>query len=153
MEGSLFTEWIWLFFIATGLVLILLELVVGVATGLDLVFIGSAFIIGGLVALPFHSWTLALIVTSVICISYVFLGRRFIHRWTLTRESKTNIDAIIGRKGTVISAIKHNNYGIVKIGNEQWRARAVENIEENAEIIVIDISGVTLTVEKTEGGK
>jgi membrane protein implicated in regulation of membrane protease activity len=153
MAEGLFADWIWLLFVATGLVLIILELIIGVSTGLDLVFIGSAFIIGGLVALPFHSWMLALIVTSIICIAYIILGRRFVHRWTLTRESKTNIDAIIGRKGTVISPIKHNNYGLVKIGNEQWRARATDDIEEDEEIIVINIIGVTLTVEKTEGGK
>jgi len=153
MLEALLTDWIWLLFIAAGLLLIILELVVGVSTGLDLVFIGSAFIIGGLVALPFDSWILPLIVTSVICVIYVVLGRRFIHRWALTRESKTNIDAIIGRQGTVISPITHNNYGIVKIGNEQWRAKAAEDIEKDAEIIVKDVNGVTLTVEKTEGGK
>ena len=80
--------WLWLVFVIVGLLLVLLELIVGVETGLDLVFIGSAFIVGGLVTLPFHSWLLTLIITSVICIAYVALGRRYVHRWTLVRKEK-----------------------------------------------------------------
>ena len=51
-------SWVWLIFIGIGLLMVLLELIVGVETGLDLVFLGSAFIIGGLVTWPFHSWVL-----------------------------------------------------------------------------------------------
>ena len=40
-------------------------------------------------------------------------------------------------------------FGIVKIGNEEWRARAEEDIDEGEEITVAGISGVTLDVEKT----
>jgi len=48
-------SWLWLIFTGTGLFLALLELLIGIDTGLDLVFIGSAFIIGGLFTFPFHS--------------------------------------------------------------------------------------------------
>ena len=69
--GSLVVEfpdlWLWLVFVVAGLAFVLLELIVGVETGLDLVFIGSAFIIGGLATWPFHSWLLTVIVTSAIC--------------------------------------------------------------------------------------
>ncbi len=41
--------WVWLVFVGIGLLMILLELIIGVETGLDLVFFGSAFILGGLV--------------------------------------------------------------------------------------------------------
>ena len=88
--------WIWMIFVAIGLFLILLELIIGVETGLDLVFLGSAFIIGGLVTWPVHSWVLTLIITAVICAAYVAIGRRYVHRWTTVRQSKTNIDTIIG---------------------------------------------------------
>src|SRR4030042_4412667 len=92
-------SWVWLVFVGIGLLMILLELIVGVDTGLDLVFLGSAFILGGLVTWPFNSWIITLIVTSAIGVAYVALGRRYIHRWTATRKEKTNVDAIIGKKG------------------------------------------------------
>lgn len=145
-------SWVWLFFIIAGLLLALLELVVGVDTGLDLVFIGSAFLIGGFVGWPFHSWLLALIITSIICITYIALGRRYIHRWTAVKRERTNIDAIIGTSGIVVRSIAKNVDGLVKVRNEQWRAKAEEDIESGEEIVVKSVSGVTLIVEKRKGG-
>ena len=72
--------WLWLVFVIVGLLFVLLELIVGVETGLDLVVIGSAFILGGLATSPFHSWMPTVIVTSIICVAYVALGRRYVHR-------------------------------------------------------------------------
>ncbi len=144
--------WLWLVFIIVGLSFVLLELIVGVETGLDLVVIGSVFIIGGLATWTFHSWLLTVIVTSIICVAYVALGRRYIHRWTMVSKAKTNIDAIIGRQGIVLKSIAKNVDGLVKVGNEQWRARAEEDIKEGDEIVVTSVSGVTLIVEKIKGG-
>ena len=144
--------WLWLIFVAVGLFFVLLELILGVETGLDLVFIGSIFIIGGLVTWPFNSWVLTVIVTSIVCVAYVALGRRYVHRWTLVKKAKTNIDAIIGRQGIVVNSIANNVDGLVKVGYEQWRARAEEDIKEGDEIVVTGISGVTLIVEKIKGG-
>ena len=144
--------WSWLAFVIAGLVLILLELVIGVETGLDLVFIGSAFIIGGLVAWPFNSWLMAIIVTSLICVAYVALGRRYVHRWVAVSKTRTNIDVIIGRTGIVLQNITNNNDGRVRVGNERWRARAEEDIKQGEEIMVTSVNGATLVVKKTKGG-
>jgi len=145
-------SWLWLIFVIVGLLLVLLELIVGVETGFDLVFTGSAFILGGLVTWLFHSWLLTVIVTSIICVAYVVLGRRYVHRWTMVSKAKTNIDAIIGRQGIVLKSIAKNVDGLVKVGNEQWRARAGEDIKEGDGIVVTSVSGVTLIVEKIKGG-
>ena len=144
---------VWLIFIGIGLLMILLELIVGVGTGLDLVFLGSAFIIGGLVTWPFHSWVLTLIITLVICIAYLALGRRYVHRWTAVRKEKTNIDTIIGKKGIVLQTLTPGVNGLVKVGNEEWRAMGDESIEKGEVIVVTAINGVTLNVEKDKGGK
>lgn len=156
MNGDVVTGfpdlWLWLVFVIVGLLLVLLELIIGVETGLDLVFIGSAFVIGGLVSWPFNSWLLTVILTSAICIAYVAIGRRYVHRWTQVKKARTNIDAIIGREGTVLRNIARNADGLVRVGNEQWRARAEEDIQEGDEIVVTSVSGVTLIVEKHKGG-
>jgi membrane protein implicated in regulation of membrane protease activity len=144
--------WLWLIFVGAGLLFILLELILGVDTGLDLVFIGSAFVLGGLVTWPGHSWVLSLIVTAIICVAYVVLGRRYVHRWTAVKTARTNIDAIIGRKGIVLKNIASNVDGRVRVGNERWRARAEEDINEGDEIVVTGVTGATLLVEKSKGG-
>jgi len=152
MESTFPDLWIWLIFVIAGLFFVLLELIIGVETGLDLVFIGSAFIIGGLATWPFHSWVWTVIITGIICVAYVVLGRRYVHRWTAVSKAKTNIDAIIGRQGIVLESIAKNVDGLVKVGYEQWRARAEEDIEKGDEIVVTSVSGVTLIVEKIKGG-
>jgi membrane protein implicated in regulation of membrane protease activity len=146
-------EWVWLIFIIIGMVMVLLELIVGVDTGLDMVFMGSAFILGGLITWPLHSWLLTLIVTLVICVAYIALGRRYVHRWTAGKKTKTNVDTIIGQKGIVIKSIAPNADGRVKVRNEEWKARADREIYEGEEIVVNAVNGVTLSVEKILGGK
>lgn len=140
--------WLWLIFIIAGLLLVLLELIVGIDTGLDLVFIGSAFVIGGLVTWPAESWVLTLLITIIICVAYVFLGRKYVHRLTYVKKTRTNIDTITGQTGIVVKNISKNNDGLVKVGNEEWRARAEEDIEQGEEITVTGITGVTLKVRK-----
>ncbi len=149
---SVFTDWLWLVFVIVGLLFVLLELIVGVEAGLDLVVIGSAFVLGGLVTWPFHAGLLTVIVTSVICVAYVALGRRYVHRWTVVKKAKTNIDAIIGRQGIVLKNIARNVDGRVKVGSEQWRARAEEDVKQGEEIVVTSVSGATLIVKKNKGG-
>ena len=152
VEAGFADSWMWLIFIGIGLVMILAELILGVATGLDLVFIGTACILGGLISLPLNSWVWTVIVTVIICIIYVAAGRRYVHRRMAVAGEKTNIDAIIGRTGIVLKDISRNESGMVKVGNEQWHARSDEDIKEGEEIVVMSIQGITLTVKKTEGG-
>jgi membrane protein implicated in regulation of membrane protease activity len=145
-------NWAWLIAIGVGLVLIVLELFLGIDTGLDLVFIGTAFVVGGLITLVFKSWVWTALVSGIICLVYVFLGRRYIHKRTAIKGEKTNIDTIIGKNGLVQQEIMPPKDGIVKVGNETWRARAEENIRAGEGIIVTGITGVTLSVKKAEGG-
>jgi len=93
-----------------------------------------------------------LITISVICVAYVALGRRYVHRRMMVRKAKTNIDAVIGKEGIVERSIARNVDGLVKVGNERWRARAEEEIEKGDRIVVTDVSGATLIVEKIKGG-
>jgi len=52
----------------------------------------------------------------------------------------------------VLRDISSPSFGLVKVGNEEWRARAETPLEQGAAIKVIGISGVTLSVEKYKGG-
>ena len=152
MDVTFVDSWLWLIFIGAGLVLVMLELLVGVETGLDMVFIGSALILGGLISIALNSWVWTAVISGGICVVYVFIGRRYIHRRVAVKGEKTNIDTIVGRQGFVLQDITQQNFGIVKIGMEEWRAKADEDIKKGEEITVIDVSGVTLSVKRVEGG-
>jgi len=146
-------QWLWLIFVAAGLAMVLTEFLGGGFSGFELVIIGSVFILGGLVASPFDSWPIAVIVTSVLCFAYIAVGRRYLLRWTQTRKAKTNIDTIIGAKGIVVKNITKYAPGRIHIGGVRWRAMADEEIGEGQEVTVTDIRGTTLTVKKTSGGE
>lgn len=139
---------VWMIFVGAGLVMVLLELVAGVDTELDLAFVGTAFILGGLIGMPFESWVVPLLVAGVISVAYMALGRTYVHRWTAVRKSKTNVDAIAGRTGVVIEDISTRAYGRVRVGAEDWRARSSEDIQKGEDVVVVGVDGVTLVVEK-----
>ncbi len=145
-------SWIWLTFIGLGLILVITELIIGVDTGLDLVFIGVALIVAGLVTWPFYSWKLSLLVTSILCALYLVLARRYVQRWKTSGTAKTNIDAIIGRTGIVLEDISRTGGGLVRVSNENWKASSTEDIKKGDEIIVIKVTGVTLDVKIIEKG-
>ena len=151
MEGFA-DSWLWLIMIAAGLVLILMELLLGIETGLDMVFIGSAFVLGGLITISLNSWVWTAVASGIICVIYVGLGRKYIHSRVAVKTERTNIDTIIGKRGFVQQDISQEKYGLVKIGMEEWRAKADEDIKKGEEITVTDVSGVTLNVKRVEGG-
>jgi membrane protein implicated in regulation of membrane protease activity len=152
MEVTFLDSWLWLIFIAIGLVLILLELIVGIETGLDMVFVGSAAVLAGLITMVMQSWVWTAVITAVIAILYIVIGRRYVHRRMAVDAEKTNIDRIIGKTGITLEETSKHDAGLVKIGMEKWHARSEEPIKEGEEIIVLGITGATLNVKKAEGG-
>ena len=127
-------SWLWLIFLSVGLVLVIMELLIGVDTGLDLVILGSVFIIGGLATWPAESWLITTAIICVLAIVYLLLGRKYVHRRLLFMEEKTNVDTIVGMSGFVLSPITGEEAGLVKVGYEEWRARADEEIGEGIPI-------------------
>ena len=147
---ELLDAWLWAAFIVVGLLMILLELFIGVETGFDLVMLGSALILGGLLTSFVDSWLVTAIVASAFCAVYVVVGRRYVKAKMKVGDERTNIDAIIGKSGFVKKSISKNSSGLVKIENEDWRAKSEGNIniEEGEEVTVVDVTGVTLIVKR-----
>ena len=140
--------WLGLIFVGIGLVLITLEMA-GLQMQFGLIIIGLTFTIGGLVTWPFHSWIATVVVVIVLVTIYVTVGRAYIQRrWLAHETEKTNIDTIIGKKGLVKTAITQYDVGHVKVGYEEWSARADEDIAEGEEVEIVSVNGITLTVKK-----
>jgi membrane protein implicated in regulation of membrane protease activity len=143
-------EWLWAVFAGVGLAMILIELA-GVDTGFDLIVVGSILVLSGLVTLPFHSWVATTVTASVLCVVYVFAGRRYVRRLrTWKGEIKTGADALIGQDGLVTRNVTRFANGSVRVGNEEFRAKGEEKINEGEEIVVVGIKGTTLIVKKKE---
>ena len=77
----------------------------------------------------------------------VFTRKIFVEKLKTGSES-TNVDALIGRTGTVISRIEPHAAGRVMLDNQDWSAICRENvvIEEQSLVKVRAIEGVKLIV-------
>ena len=142
-------DWSWLLVIL-GAVLVLFEVMLGGFAGFDLVLIGSTFLIGGAVGLITHDPIKGSITASALCLVYIAVGRRML-RTKLGKAdgAKSNVDAFVGRQGVAQNRIATHEAGMVKMGDEVWRALPVAGagpFESGALVTVDSVDGVTLLV-------
>lgn len=142
--------WNWLLVIG-GAVLILIEVALGGFAGFDLVLIGSAFVIGGGAGMAVGSPIVGYIVSAVLCVLYILLGRNWVRHRLHVHDKPSNADALIGRHGMVLETLGRHAAGQVKINGEIWRALpaagAAETIEAGTEVTVTGVDGVTVEVK------
>lgn len=137
-------------FIIAGLMLVLVELVVGLQAGFDLVLIGTITIISGAVGIATNSIQLMLLLASALSIAYIFLGRNKIRQKITVITKKTNIDKLIGMQGVVIRSITPDTAGLVRLHDEDWRAISKQVLFEKEKFEVIAVEGVSLVVKKAK---
>jgi membrane protein implicated in regulation of membrane protease activity len=151
----------WLLVFA-GAVLILIEVLLGAATGFDFLLLGSAVLLGGVLGLLLHSPAVGLATAGVLSLLYVGVGRRRL-RGRLHRPGiPSNTDALLGRTVSVTETVGTDRAGRIKIEGEEWRAQLDgvpgERLEAGAKAKVTRIDGVTVYVVATgegvpEGGR
>lgn len=134
----------WLFLL--GLAAVVLELFFGVATGFDLVVIGSIFVLASGVGMVTGSFMVALITITVLSVIYIFLGRNIIKNKLSIATTSTNVDALIGKKAVVTKVIHPSKAGQITIEGEIWRAQAERIINVGTEVTIESVSGVTVSV-------
>lgn len=139
------SEWL----VIGGLILVMAELLVGIQTGFDLVLIGSILVLGGLAGMA-TNYQVALVVSVVLSIVYIFYGRRLVKSKIIVSTHKTNIDKLIGKTGVVVRSITPDTAGIVRLDDEDWRAMAEEVVYEKEKVKIESIEGVTLKVCKVK---
>lgn len=143
-------NWNWLLVIG-GAVLILIEIALGGFAGFDLVLIGSAFVVGGGLGFAFGSATAGYVLSAVLCVAYIVVGRNWVRHRLHARDVPSNTDALVGRRGLVLERVGRHAAGQVKIDGQIWRAipaaGAGEVIEAGTEVTVTGVDGVTVEVK------
>lgn len=132
--------------IIAGLLAIIVEIVIGAATGFELFVLGIIFAIGGTVGHITGSLQVALASIVGMILVYVIFGRRMIKQSLHVTTKKTNIESIIGKKAIVTETIPENGAGRVKIMGEEWRAEADRAIPNGGQVRIESVSGVTVKV-------
>lgn len=112
------------------------------------------FVLGALVAvfvsLVTESVVIQSIVFVVVSVLALLLTKPFIKKFNVIHKEPTNCDRLIGMEAVVVDDIKDNEYGKVKILGDVWLAASKTAIKEGTKVIVKDIQGVKLIVEKKE---
>lgn len=133
--------------IIIGIIAIIVEIILGAATGFDLLLIGIIFIISGGLGMLVGSFNLALVTVTALSFLYLIFGRKFVKKQLSIETKSTNVDNLYGKKAIVIKKISSHHSGQVKVQGEVWRAEADVTLEEGKEVTVQSVSGVTLKVQ------
>lgn len=136
----------WAIWVIAGVVALIIDLL---TAGLFMIWVGGGCFVAALVAwlapaVPWAPWAAFVLSTAVLLYLGLPLARRLHERQPLT---PSNVDALIGREAIVLEAIDPiQNTGRIRIGSDQWRARAAERIEAGTRVEVRGVEGTTLTV-------
>lgn len=133
--------------VALGIILAVVEVLLGAVAGFELLIIGIIFILSGIVGISLNSISVAIVCVAVFSTVYLFYGRKIVRNKLHIQTADTNIDAIIGKQGVVVKRITDSQPGQVKVSGEIWRASASSNLNEGDTVVVESFSGVTLHVK------
>ena len=84
----------------------------------------------------------------VLGIILLITTRPILNKIIVPKKTKTNLDRVIGMTGVVTEEIKKNVVGEVKVDGKKWSAISKIKINVGEEVIIKDIDGVKLIVEK-----
>jgi membrane protein implicated in regulation of membrane protease activity len=128
------------------------EVLLGAATGFDLALLGAALAAGGAAGLLFNSPEVGLFSAGALSFIYLAFLRRRIRAKLSSKHTATNVDAVMGKSAVVTERIGPHVPGMVRLGDETWRARLANDDEgeaarEPGTMVTVDsVEGVTLRV-------
>lgn len=115
------------------------------------------FVISGLVALIVSLFTEAFYIQFGV---FVLLGiillvitKPAMNKMLKEKETKLNLERIIGMEGIVTEKIEKNKIGEVKVDGKLWSAISDVKIQVNSVVKAVSIEGVKLVVEKVQEEK
>lgn len=89
-----------------------------------------------------------LLTFSLLTLIFIIFTRPLVLKFFKTTDTASNVQALIGQHGMVISIISPMHFGQVKVNGEIWTAIASEEIDVDTRIEVTGIDGVKLLVVK-----
>jgi len=136
--------------IGGGLIMIIVEVILGAATGMDFALVGISMAAGGGIGLYFESARIGMAATGALAFIYLAFFRKYIRSKLTAPDRPSNTDALVGRAALVTTRIAEHAPGAVKVGDEVWRAALAHGAggsrEPGDSVMVDSVEGVTLNV-------
>ena len=140
--------WIWL-----GVVVLALVVEFLTAEMISVWFAASGIVALIMSACGVQEW-INIVVFAIISLILILSFRKLALKYLLKKDTaKTNVDAIVGTKLKLLSAIKGSEMGTVKINGVIWNAKTENddvNIAENTYVTVVKVSGTKVIVEPAD---
>ena len=134
----------WMMWMIAGAALLILELV---SMSFFLLWIGVAALVAGVAAIFVSTVWVQWLVFAVASVALLIATRPLARSVHGSVSQPSNVDAMIGNRALVIEAIDlAKNMGRVRVGPEEWRARADQAIPAEVWVEVISVEGTTLIV-------
>lgn len=137
----------WLIWLIIGVICVIVEI-------FDPAVFFISFGIAGLITSPLSTlgipvWSQILIFGILSFVVFLFM-RKVYEKLFQKEKTETNVYALVGKQGIVITRIPQDGRGEVKVGGEIWTAIAKDNLEINntEKVTVLSIEGNKLIVKK-----
>ncbi len=144
---------VWIVWLIMALVMFIFEIF---TPGFFAGCLGIAAAINSLLAFLFPSISIVLqiiIFSTFSLLSFIFL-RPFVIKYLYKNkdENKTNVDALIGKKGKIIKPIKPSENGLMKIYGDEFIAVSEDGtpIDVGEEVEIIKLDGIKVIVKKAK---
>lgn len=112
------------------------------------------FALGAVAAMISVSFTDSILIQSlvfvIVSIVALFVTKPLIKKFKVNEKTPTNSDRVIGKRAEVTKKITADEYGEVKIFGNYWTAASDSTINVGTKVIIKDIEGVKLIVDKEE---
>lgn len=140
------------FFLLGGL-FIFFELLFGLPTELDLLFVGTSLVMGGISQFIFSNFLLEVLAFIISYGMYLLFIRRFLKKKIYIFLQHIGIDAVVGKGGVVTHKLTTNQKGTALVDGELWIAVADKAINEGDKIIVEELrkNVIVVSLERDEG--
>ncbi|TDV43637.1 membrane protein implicated in regulation of membrane protease activity [Actinophytocola oryzae] len=113
-----------------------------------LLMIGVGALAGAGAEGVFGNTVVSVVVFAVVSIGLVTFARPWLKRRMHGELVATNVDALVGRRAVVVSAVDGHG-GQVRLGGDVWSARTFDSgrpIAAGREVTVVEIAGATAVV-------
>lgn len=149
-NGISYMIWIWLGVIVLATLIEILTMDIT-----SIWFALAGFVAMILAIFPVINWYVQLAVFFVVALVCLIALRPFAKKMLAKKNSKTNVDALVGRKTKLLTACDFETFGTVKFGDVVWNVLAEndDSIEAGSIVVVQRVEGNKLIVVKFEEEK
>ena len=139
----------WIFWLIVAGVFFVIELL---TTGFLVFWIGLSALVAMIISFFTSNLVIQTAVFVILSSILMIFTRPLVNKFIKNKDVvPTNVYRIIGKKGIVVTDINNIDYtGKVKVSGELWSAISDSNLTKGTHIIVSEIDGVKLKVEKIE---